>query len=108
MVVGAYAQKQQLRELNEAGDGLCQITDDLRVTRIGKFLRKTTLDELPLLFNVLCGEMSFVGPRPLVADEDAQVLGLDRSRLHLTRGTTGPWQSSGRESRRRRWTGSIT
>ena len=65
------------------------------MTRVGKLLRRTSLDELPQLFNVLRGEMSLVGPRPLVTDEDAQVLGLDRSRLHLTPGMTGPWQVLG-------------
>jgi exopolysaccharide biosynthesis polyprenyl glycosylphosphotransferase len=64
-------------------------------TRVGRFLRNTSLDELPQLFNVLLGEMSLVGPRPLVIDEDAQVFGLDRSRLHLTPGMTGPWQVLG-------------
>jgi lipopolysaccharide/colanic/teichoic acid biosynthesis glycosyltransferase len=62
---------------------------------VGAFLRRTSLDELPQLFNVLRGEMSLVGPRPLVIDEDARVSGLDRSRLHLTPGMTGPWQVLG-------------
>jgi lipopolysaccharide/colanic/teichoic acid biosynthesis glycosyltransferase len=52
----------------------------------------TSLDELPQLFNVLRGEMSLVGPRPLVVDEDIQIIGLHRGRLHLTPGMTGPWQ----------------
>jgi exopolysaccharide biosynthesis polyprenyl glycosylphosphotransferase len=95
MVVDAEAQKDQLRILNEAGDGLFKLTDDPRVTRVGRFLRRTSLDELPQLFNVLRGEMSLVGPRPLVTDEDAKVVGLDRSRLHLTPGMTGPWQVMG-------------
>ena len=95
MVVGADEQKDALRGLNEVGDGMFKITDDPRVTRVGKLLRRTSLDELPQLFNVLRGEMSLVGPRPLVTDEDAQVLGLDRSRLHLTPGMTGPWQVLG-------------
>jgi exopolysaccharide biosynthesis polyprenyl glycosylphosphotransferase len=95
MVVEADAQKEELRSLNEAGEGLFKITNDPRVTRVGCFLRQTSLDELPQLFNVLRGEMSLVGPRPLVIDEDAQVLGLDRSRLHLTPGMTGPWQVLG-------------
>jgi lipopolysaccharide/colanic/teichoic acid biosynthesis glycosyltransferase len=71
------------------------MTNDPRVTRVGGFLRRTSLDELPQLLNVLRGEMSLVGPRPLVIDEDAQVVGLDRSRLHLTPGMTGPWQVLG-------------
>ena len=95
MIVEAEAQKDDLRSLNEAGQGLFKITDDPRVTRVGRFLRHTSLDELPQLFNVLRGEMSLVGPRPLVVDEDAQVLGFDRSRLHLTPGMTGPWQILG-------------
>jgi lipopolysaccharide/colanic/teichoic acid biosynthesis glycosyltransferase len=95
MVADAEMQKDSLRALNEAGDGLFKLTHDPRVTRVGRFLRGTSLDELPQLFNVLRGEMSLVGPRPLVVDEDAQVLGLDRSRLHLTPGMTGPWQVLG-------------
>jgi exopolysaccharide biosynthesis polyprenyl glycosylphosphotransferase len=95
MVVGADAQKDRLRGLNEVGDGMFKISSDPRVTRVGSFLRRTSLDELPQLFNVMRGEMSLVGPRPLVTDEDARVLGLDRSRLHLTPGMTGPWQVLG-------------
>jgi exopolysaccharide biosynthesis polyprenyl glycosylphosphotransferase len=95
MVVDAEEQKERLRALNEAGDGLFKISRDPRVTRVGNVLRKTSLDELPQLFNVMRGEMSLVGPRPLVTDEDALVLGLDRSRLHLTPGMTGPWQVLG-------------
>ena len=95
MFADAEAQKEKLRSLNEAGDGLFKLTDDPRVTRVGRFLRRTSLDELPQVFNVLRGEMSLVGPRPLVTDEDARVLGLDRSRLHLTPGMTGPWQVLG-------------
>ena len=95
MVIDADAQKERLRALNEAGSGLFKITEDPRVTRVGAFLRRTSLDELPQLLNVLRGEMSLVGPRPLVIDEDAMVVGLDRSRLHLTPGMTGPWQVLG-------------
>jgi exopolysaccharide biosynthesis polyprenyl glycosylphosphotransferase len=95
MVAGADKQKDQLRALNEVGDGMFKISDDPRVTRVGRLLRRTSLDELPQLFNVLRGEMSLVGPRPLVTDEDAKVIGLDRSRLHLTPGMTGPWQVLG-------------
>ena len=95
MVTDADAQKDRLRALNEAGVGLFKIAHDPRVTRVGAFLRRTSLDELPQLFNVMRGEMSLVGPRPLVIDEDAMVIGLDRSRLHLTPGMTGPWQVLG-------------
>lgn len=95
MVTDAEARKDVLRELNEAGDGLFKIAEDPRITRMGGILRRTSLDELPQLFNVVRGEMSLVGPRPLVVDEDAQVQGLDRSRLHLTPGMTGPWQVMG-------------
>ena len=95
MVVDADGLKDRLRERNEAGAGLFKIADDPRVTRVGAFLRRTSLDELPQLLNVLRGEMSLVGPRPLVIDEDALVVGLDRSRLHLTPGMTGPWQVLG-------------
>jgi exopolysaccharide biosynthesis polyprenyl glycosylphosphotransferase len=92
MVSDAEAGKSELRLLNEAGDGLFKISNDPRVTRVGRILRRSSLDELPQVFNVLLGDMSLVGPRPLVTDEDAQVTGLDRSRLHLTPGMTGPWQ----------------
>lgn len=95
MVTDAEQRKDDLRGLNEAGEGLFKIANDPRVTRVGRFLRSSSLDELPQVFNVLRGEMSLVGPRPLVIDEDAQVVGLDRSRLHLTPGMTGPWQVLG-------------
>jgi exopolysaccharide biosynthesis polyprenyl glycosylphosphotransferase len=95
MVTDADALKEELRVRNEAGGGLFKIAHDPRVTRVGTFLRRTSLDELPQFFNVLAGEMSLVGPRPLVIDEDALVFGLDRSRLHLTPGMTGPWQVLG-------------
>jgi exopolysaccharide biosynthesis polyprenyl glycosylphosphotransferase len=95
MVVDAERQKDGLRTHNEAGRGLFKIGDDPRITRVGGVLRRASLDELPQLLNVIRGDMSLVGPRPLVVDEDAQVVGLDRSRLHLTPGMTGPWQVLG-------------
>jgi len=95
MVADAEAQKAQLLAMSEVGDGMFKMSRDPRVTRVGDFLRKTSLDEMPQLLNVLRVEMSLVGPRPLVTDEDARVVGLDRSRLHLTPGMTGPWQVLG-------------
>jgi lipopolysaccharide/colanic/teichoic acid biosynthesis glycosyltransferase len=94
MVDGADALKESLRERNEAS-GLFKINADPRITRVGSFLRRTGLDELPQLFNVLVGDMSLVGPRPLVVDEDYLVEGFDRHRLHLTPGITGRWQTLG-------------
>ena len=95
MVADAEARKVELRAQNEAGGGLFKIENDPRITRVGRLLRRTSLDELPQLFNVLRGEMSLVGPRPLVLDEDEQILGFDRRRLHLTPGMTGHWQILG-------------
>jgi exopolysaccharide biosynthesis polyprenyl glycosylphosphotransferase len=95
MVADADARKDELRSRNVAGAGLFKVKDDPRITRVGRFLRRSSLDELPQLFNVIRGDMSLVGPRPLVTDEDAQVLGLDRSRLRLKPGMTGPWQLLG-------------
>lgn len=69
---------------------------DPRVTRVGRILRRTSLDELPQLFNVLRGEMSIVGPRPLPENEDCHVTGWGRGRLDLTPGITGLWQVLGR------------
>jgi lipopolysaccharide/colanic/teichoic acid biosynthesis glycosyltransferase len=91
---GADAEKPHLRALNEA-DGLFKIADDPRVTRVGRLLRRTSLDELPQLVNVLRGEMSLVGPRPLVIEEDSLVQGWLRRRLDVTPGMTGVWQVLG-------------
>jgi exopolysaccharide biosynthesis polyprenyl glycosylphosphotransferase len=91
---GAEQEKAELHELNEA-DGLFKIADDPRITRVGRFLRRSSLDEMPQLINVLKGDMSLVGPRPLVPDEDCRVEGLDRRRLHVTPGMTGLWQIFG-------------
>jgi exopolysaccharide biosynthesis polyprenyl glycosylphosphotransferase len=95
MVDGADALKDSLRDRNEAKEGLFKIAEDPRATRVGRWLRKTALDELPQLLNVYKGEMSLVGPRPLVVEEDQRVEGWHRRRLELMPGMTGPWQILG-------------
>ncbi|HEX6715154.1 MAG TPA: exopolysaccharide biosynthesis polyprenyl glycosylphosphotransferase [Thermoleophilaceae bacterium] len=95
MVQDADALKSGLAALNVAGDGLFKVVDDPRITRVGRLIRKLSIDELPQLFNVLHGEMSLVGPRPLVRSEDDRVDGRFRRRLRLVPGMTGPWQILG-------------
>jgi exopolysaccharide biosynthesis polyprenyl glycosylphosphotransferase len=95
MVPDAEAMKDSLRDRNEAQEGLFKIADDPRVTRVGRLLRRSALDELPQLLNIVRGEMSLVGPRPLVVDEDQRVAGWHRRRLELMPGMTGPWQILG-------------
>jgi exopolysaccharide biosynthesis polyprenyl glycosylphosphotransferase len=94
MVVDAEARKAELQALNEA-DGLFKIDRDPRITKVGRLIRKSCLDELPQLINVLRGEMSLVGPRPLITEEDQMIQGWHRRRLELTPGVTGPWQVLG-------------
>lgn len=95
MYVGSETHRDELRGQNEAADGLFKIAEDPRVTRVGKLLRRSSLDELPQLINVVKGQMSLVGPRPLVEDEDRKIEGRHRRRLHLKPGMTGHWQIFG-------------
>ncbi|MCW2967338.1 MAG: sugar transferase, partial [Solirubrobacteraceae bacterium] len=92
MVDGAHADRAQL---GADETQLFKLARDPRVTRVGRLLRRTSVDELPQLLNVLRGEMSLVGPRPLILEEDAMVVGYHRRRLHLKPGLTGPWQVLG-------------
>lgn len=94
MVDGADRMKEQLRHLNET-TGMFKIANDPRITRVGHLLRRTHLDELPQLINVLKGDMSLVGPRPLPLDEDQAIRGWYRDRLEVPPGITGYWQVLG-------------
>jgi len=95
MVDGAESRQNELDSRNEAGGGLFKIKDDPRITRVGRVLRHSALDEIPQLWNVLRGDMSLVGPRPLVFDEDCLIEGLHRQRMILPPGITGLWQIHG-------------
>ena len=94
MVHDADAQKADLTHGSEA-DGLFKIRNDPRLTPMGAFLRRSYLDELPQLVNVLRGDMSLVGPRPLIPSEDAAIKGSGRERLRVPPGMTGEWQLLG-------------
>jgi len=98
MVDNAESLRMEMAHLNEMdGAGpLFKIANDPRITRVGAFLRKTSLDELPQLWNVLRGEMSLVGPRPFVVHESEQITGWAGRRLDTTPGITGLWQVLGR------------
>jgi lipopolysaccharide/colanic/teichoic acid biosynthesis glycosyltransferase len=103
MVADAEEQKAALEHLNahalRGGDGkMFKIGDDPRITRVGKVLRRHSLDELPQLINVLVGEMSLVGPRPLIPEEHRHVTEWRRRRLELKPGVTGLWQVNGRSN----------
>jgi exopolysaccharide biosynthesis polyprenyl glycosylphosphotransferase len=97
MVNGADKQQQMLEHLNEAAGPVFKIKDDPRITRIGKFLRCYSIDELPQLFNVLKGEMSLVGPRPLPVRDVARIdIRWHKRRLSVKPGVTCLWQVNGR------------
>ena len=96
MVVDADQQKQALRKENEREGATFKITGDPRITRLGRFLRRYSLDELPQLINVIKGEMSLVGPRPHPLDDCARYTLADLRRLDVVPGLTGLWQVSAR------------
>ena len=96
MYMDAEERKKELMEQNEMDGLMFKMTDDPRITKIGKFIRKTSLDELPQFWNVLKGDMSLVGTRPPTVDEFEQYEGYHKRRLSMTPGLTGVWQVSGR------------
>jgi lipopolysaccharide/colanic/teichoic acid biosynthesis glycosyltransferase len=96
MHVGAEEQLEQLERYNEASGPLFKMRNDPRVTRVGRFIRRTSLDEIPQFLNVLRGDMSLVGPRPPLAREVSQYQEWHRRRLAVAPGLTGLWQISGR------------
>lgn len=93
MCPDAEEQKESLMDLNEADGPAFKIKDDPRITKMGKFLRKTNIDELPQMLNILKGDMSFVGPRPPLPDEVAQYSETDKLRLLVKPGLTCYWQA---------------
>ena len=99
MYLDAEKRMKEIEHLNEAEGPIFKIKNDPRVTRVGKFIRSTSIDELPQLFNVLRGHMSLVGPRPMsVRDVDLFDKGIQRKRFSVKPGLTCLWQISGRSN----------
>ncbi|MSN25627.1 MAG: exopolysaccharide biosynthesis polyprenyl glycosylphosphotransferase [Geobacter sp.] len=96
MYVDAEDRKKDLSHLNEMQGAIFKIKNDPRITRVGHFIRKTSLDELPQFWNVLCGDMSLVGTRPPTPDEVSKYENWHRRRISIKPGITGLWQISGR------------
>jgi exopolysaccharide biosynthesis polyprenyl glycosylphosphotransferase len=96
MTADAWQRRDTVAQLNEVDGPLFKMENDPRVTRVGAFIRKTSLDELPQLINVVRGEMSLVGPRPLPTEESDRIDGAALSRLDVKPGITGLWQVCGR------------
>lgn len=98
MVANAEELKLTLMKQNEASGPVFKIKKDPRITKLGQFIRKTSIDELPQLFNVLKGEMSLVGPRPPLPEEVSQYSQYEKQRLSVKPGLTCYWQVSGRSN----------
>ncbi len=98
MVINAEELKENLKEKNEMSGPMFKMKEDPRITKIGSFIRKTSIDELPQLFNVLKGEMSLVGPRPSLPNEVKEFESWMEERLDVKPGLTCYWQVSGRNN----------
>ena len=96
MCIGAENMRAELMKYNEMDGPVFKIKNDPRITKVGKFIRKYSIDELPQLVNILKGDMSIVGPRPPLLDEVAQYTDYHRQRLMVTPGLTCFWQAYGR------------
>lgn len=96
MIVNADKMLEQLAEQNEINGAMFKIKDDPRITKVGKLIRKYSIDELPQLYNVLIGDMSLVGPRPPLPSEVEQYTDYDKQRLTVMPGCTGLWQVTSR------------
>jgi lipopolysaccharide/colanic/teichoic acid biosynthesis glycosyltransferase len=98
MVLGADRMKDELMDQNEAGEVVFKMKQDPRITKVGRIIRKLSIDELPQLYNVLKGDMSLVGPRPPLPREAAKYSLSDRRRLEVIPGITCLWQVEGRSN----------
>jgi lipopolysaccharide/colanic/teichoic acid biosynthesis glycosyltransferase len=98
MVADAEQRRSDLLHLNEMSGPVFKVTDDPRRTRLGRFIRRYSVDELPQLINVIKGEMSLVGPRPLPLYEASRIKGVQRRRLAMRPGLSGLWQTRGRST----------
>lgn len=98
MIENADEMVEKLRHLNEMDGPVFKISNDPRITKIGRFIRKTSIDELPQLINIIKGDMSIVGPRPPLPDEVSKYTEFEKRRLSVAQGLTCYWQISGRSS----------
>jgi lipopolysaccharide/colanic/teichoic acid biosynthesis glycosyltransferase len=98
MAVGAHNKQWEVDNFNESGGVTFKLSNDPRVTRVGRWLRRTSLDEMPQFWNVLKGEMSLIGPRPPLLREVSQYTDTQKIRMTVPQGMTGLWQVRGRSN----------